>query len=99
MAFERISVETAQALIAEGGAAIADVRDPGAFESGHIEEAVNVSDSNVQQFLDNLDKDKPVIVYCYHGNMSQGAADYFDNNGCDHAYSVDGGYEEWRQKL
>lgn len=99
MAFERISVEKAQALIAQGGAAIADVRDPGAFESGHIDSAVNVSDSNVQAFLDGLDKDMPVIVYCYHGNMSQGAANYFDNQGCSQAYSVDGGFEEWRQKL
>lgn len=99
MAFERISVEKAQALIAEGGTAIADVRDPGAFEYGHVESAVNVSDANVQSFLDGIDKDKPVIVYCYHGNMSQGAADYFANNGCEQAFSVDGGFEEWRQKL
>lgn len=99
MSFERISVETAQALIDAGGVAIADVRDPGSYESGHIDNAVNVSDANVQPFLDGLDKESPVIVYCYHGNMSQGAADYFANNGCTQAYSVDGGFEEWRQKL
>lgn len=99
MAFERISVEQALALIAEGGAAIADVRDPGAYESGHVEAAVHVSDTNVQEFLDAVDKDQPVIVYCYHGNMSQGAANYFASNGCSRAYSVDGGFEEWRHKL
>lgn len=99
MSFKRISVEEAQELIANGEAAIADVRDPGAFESGNIANSVNVSDTNVEEFLEGLDKEKPVIVYCYHGNMSQGAADHFANNGCSDAYSVDGGYEEWRQKL
>ena len=99
MSFQRISVERAKELIAEGGAAIADVRDPAAYESGHVEAAVNVSDANVQAFLDGLDIDKPVIVYCYHGNMSQGAADYFANQGCTQAYSVDGGFEAWRDQL
>lgn len=99
MSFKRISVEEAQELIANGDTAIADVRDPGSYESGNIAGSINVSDTNVEDFLANLDKEKPVIVYCYHGNMSQGAADHFATNGCNDVYSVDGGYEDWRTKL
>jgi thiosulfate sulfurtransferase len=99
MSFQRISVAQAKVLIAEGGAAIADVRDPGSFAAGHVESAVNVSDANVQAFLQDLDFEKPVIVYCYHGNMSQGAAHYFAEQGCSAAYSVDGGFEQWRHEL
>ena len=96
MSFERISVERAKELIAEGGAAIADVRDPGAYESGHIESAVNVSDTNVQAFLDGLDMDKPVIVYCYHGISSRMGAGFFLQNGFTDVFSMSGGFEEWR---
>lgn len=99
MPFKRISVEEAQEIIANNEVTLADVRDPGAFQSGNIENAINVSDANVETFLAEANKEQPVIVYCYHGNMSQGAADHFSNNGCGEVYSVDGGYEEWRTKL
>ncbi|MDE0931482.1 MAG: rhodanese-like domain-containing protein, partial [Halioglobus sp.] len=44
------------------------------------------------------DRDQPLLIYCYHGNSSQGAADYFFNQGFEDVYSMDGGYEAWRLK-
>jgi thiosulfate sulfurtransferase len=35
-------------------------------------------------------------VCCYHGNSSQGAAQYFAEQGFTQAYSLDGGYEMWK---
>jgi thiosulfate sulfurtransferase len=52
----------------------------------------------MDEFLAVADKAKPLIVYCYHGNSSQGAANYFDGLGFKEVYSVDGGYEAWRSK-
>ena len=98
MSFKCISIEEAKALIDEGGAAIADVRDAGSYQAGCIDNAVNVQQDNVEQFLADADKSKPVVVICYHGHSSQGAADYFFNQGCEKVYSVDGGYEAWRLK-
>jgi thiosulfate sulfurtransferase len=49
-------------------------------------------------FLAAADRDQPLLVYCYHGNSSQGAADYFFNQGFEDVYSMDGGYEAWRLK-
>ncbi|MGL5628515.1 MAG: rhodanese-like domain-containing protein, partial [Plesiomonas shigelloides] len=39
----------------------------------------------------------PVIVMCYHGNSSQGAAQYLVNQGFDEVYSLNGGFEAWRK--
>jgi thiosulfate sulfurtransferase len=36
-----------------------------------------------------------LLVYCYHGNMSQSAAAYFGEQGFEEAYSMDGGFSDW----
>lgn len=37
----------------------------------------------------------PLMVMCYHGNSSRGAAQYLLHQGFDEVYSVDGGFEAW----
>ena len=98
MTFKCISIDEAKTLIDKGDVTIADVRDAGAHRSGHIENAINIQQDSVQDFLAAADKDKPLIIYCYHGHSSQGAAGYFVEQGYEEVYSVDGGYEAWRQK-
>jgi thiosulfate sulfurtransferase len=98
MPYKCISIDDAKALIDQGDATIADVRDTGAFGASSINNAVNIQQENVEEFLATADKDKPLIVYCYHGNSSKGAADYFSSQGYKEVYSMDGGYEAWRLK-
>jgi thiosulfate sulfurtransferase len=98
MTFKCISIDEAKALIDQGEATIADVRDPGSFQAGSIDSAVNVQQETIDEFLAATDRDKPLLVYCYHGHSSQGAADYFYNQGYEEVYSMDGGYEAWRLK-
>ncbi len=98
MPYKCISIDEAKVLIDQGGATIADVRDAGAFLASSIENAINIQQDNVDEFLATADKDKPLIVYCYHGHSSKGAADYFFSQGYKEVYSVDGGYEAWRLK-
>jgi thiosulfate sulfurtransferase len=49
--------------------------------------------------MDEVDFDTPVIVICYHGNSSQGAAQYLLQQGYDQVYSLDGGFEAWRKEF
>jgi thiosulfate sulfurtransferase len=98
MPFKRISIDEAKVLIDLGGATIADVRDSGSHLAGNIENSFNIQQENMDEFLSTAEKDKPLIIYCYHGNTSQGAADYFSEQGYTEVYSVDGGYEAWRLK-
>ena len=98
MPYKCISIDAAKTLIDQGSVTIADVRDAGTFRAGSIENSVNIQQENVEEFLAMADKDQPLIVYCYHGNSSKGAADYFSSQGYKEVYSMDGGYEAWRQK-
>ena len=98
MAFTRISIDQAKALIDRGSVTVGDVRAAEAYRAGHIENAVHLQQETVDDFLSTAAKDRPLILYCYHGISSQGAADYFSGLGFNEVYSVDGGYEAWRLK-
>jgi thiosulfate sulfurtransferase len=96
MSFKRISIDEANAMIGEKELTLADVRDPESYAEGRIPNAINILNANLGDFLKNGKKDQPLLVYCYHGNSSQGAAEYFYQNGFKEVYSVDGGYEAWK---
>lgn len=96
MAYRRIDVTRARELIEEGNAVVVDVRDVASYEAGHVPASESLNDSNVQTFVQTADRSRPLIVCCYHGNMSQGAADYFSENGFADTYSLDGGYDAWQ---
>lgn len=98
MEFKRIDVQAARALLdaaAENGLQIVDIRDEQSFASGHISNALHLDNSSVQPFIENADTSKPLLVYCYHGNMSQSAAAYFGEQGFEETYSMDGGFSDW----
>ena len=98
MAFERISIEQAEQLLQTENATLLDIRDPDSYAAGHVENAIHVTNQNVESVVASASKEQPLIIYCYHGNSSQGAADYFSGLGFERCYSVDGGYEEWKFK-
>jgi len=94
--FEEIDIAKAKELIDQGNITIVDIRDPNAFEEGHIESAVSVNDTNIDEFVSTTDKGKPVLCYCYMGFSSQNAAQHFKEQGFETVYSMTGGYTEWQ---
>ncbi len=96
MAYGRINVSEAKALIEEG-AAVVDIRDPQSFAAGAIPDAIHLTGDSVDEFIANSDLTRPLIVCCYHGNASQGAAKFFAEKGFEKSYSLDGGYETWAE--
>jgi thiosulfate sulfurtransferase len=93
--FKRISVEQTLALIAQQ-AVIADIRDEQSFVSGHMAGAFHLTNTSLGQFMRQVSFEQPVVVVCYHGNSSQGAARYLAEQGYEQVYSMDGGFESWR---
>jgi thiosulfate sulfurtransferase len=97
--FQRISVQTAKELIDTAPVTkIVDIRDPQSFQVGRMTQAQHLTNDNVQQFITQTEKSLPIIVCCYHGNSSQGAADFIAQQGFEQVYSLDGGFEEWEAK-
>ncbi len=95
-AIPEISVDEAQRLHAAGGATFVDVRDPLSHRAAHVPGAVPVDDASLQRFLDATPRDRPLVVYCYHGHTSLGGAAYFLEQGFAQVWSMTGGFEAWR---
>jgi thiosulfate sulfurtransferase len=92
---KQIDVHKVKEFKDKGYATIVDIRDPASFKAGHIPKAIHLSDRTVEQFIIDADKKKPLIVYCYHGISSQGAAAYFSEQGFKEVSSMIGGFESW----
>jgi len=75
-----------------------DVRTPMEFSQGNINGSVNVDFNNEEEFLNyfnELDKTKPVFLYCRSGNRSRKSADKLINLGFSKIYDLEGGFIEW----
>lgn len=92
--FRRIGVEEFERRRAEN-ALVLDVRNARSFHEGHIDDAVHVSHANVSAVIGVTSRDKPVLIYCYHGNASQEYGQMFSDFGFRDVSSLDGGYEAW----
>ncbi|MCA2015402.1 thiosulfate sulfurtransferase GlpE [Vibrio tritonius] len=95
--FKHIDVENAQSLIESNGAVLVDIRDPQSYQVAHAKTAFHLTNETLHAFMEGIEFDQPVLVMCYHGNSSQGAAQYLVNQGFEHVYSVDGGFEAWHR--
>jgi|TARA_Y100000815_G_scaffold261525_1_gene273975 thiosulfate sulfurtransferase len=93
--FKELDPHKAQEMVEEGSVNVIDIRDPGSYSAGHIPSAVSLNDTNVKEYIESADKEKPLIVYCYHGISSRGAAEYLSQNGFKEVYSMTGGFEAW----
>ena len=94
--FKHISISDAHTMITKGNVAIADIRDPQSFEAAHVEGAKHLNNASLLNFTQEYEFATPVLVFCYHGNSSQGAAQFLVEQGFDEVYSVDGGFESWK---
>lgn len=63
----------AHALVAQG-ATLVDVRTPMEWEAGHVEGAVLLPLSELGGRLQEIPRDRPVVVYCASGSRSAQAA-------------------------
>ncbi len=76
---------------------IIDVRTPEEFQSGYIEGAINlnIQDDRFSEQILQLDKSKPVMVYCAKGGRSARAAAQLKEAGFQEVYDLPGGMEAW----
>ena len=95
---QRINIAQAHTLISEQTPIIVDVRDANAFQAAALDGAVNLNNDTVKAFLENTARDQPILVYCYHGNISLNAAQFLADQGFDQVMSMEGGFEAWRQR-
>jgi len=74
-----------------------DVRTPDEFDSGHINSALNIDiyNSNFENEISKLEREKPVFLYCRSGGRSATAANKLKELGFKTIYNLEGGITAW----
>lgn len=92
-----INIEDAHQKLHQKQAVLVDIRDPQSYALAHTPGAFHLTNDSLLAFMQCTDYETPVMVMCYHGNSSKGAAQYLLEQGYDRVYSVDGGFEAWHR--
>ena len=95
----RVSQLEFKKLMKDPSAQIVDVRTSKEVAQGKIQGSVNIdyfSPTFVASALKNLDKTKPVLVYCAAGGRSASAAKDLKKAGFKKVYDLEGGYDSWK---
>jgi rhodanese-related sulfurtransferase len=76
---------------------ILDVRTPGEYEGGYIEDALNIDFYNdgFKSELRELERDKAYLIYCRSGNRSGRTLDMMKQLGFKEVYNIEGGMLKW----
>jgi rhodanese-related sulfurtransferase len=90
-----VSREEARKLLDEG-AQLVDVRADHEWDAGHIAGAEHVPLSELPQRTGEIDKDRPVVVYCRGGNRSSMATAALNEAGFD-AVKLSEGIVGWNE--
>ena len=97
-----INIEFAQNLFNEKSAIFIDARDSEDYNSGHIENAINIPFDYYEDYEDvinGLDDTAPHVIYCSgeECSLSMDLADYFFNElAFENILIFEGGWPQWR---
>lgn len=82
-------------MIDRGEIFILDVRTQEEYDAGHIEDSTLIPVQVIDKRLDEIPKDKKILVYCRTGHRSVQASEILVNNGFKEVYNMKGGIIGW----
>jgi len=72
-----------------------DVREAWEFSICKIEDSINISMSDSEKLIKELNKNDEIIAICHHGMRSFQVCNYLEENGFDRVSNLDGGIDAW----
>lgn len=84
--------------IKNSGVVVLDVRTPGEFAAGHIENAINIDVEGMtfDSEISKLDKNVEYALYCHSGRRSAIAAEKMTKAGFTKVANLEGGIISWQ---
>jgi len=76
-----------------------DVREPWEFSICKIEGSVNISVSEPEKLISELNANDEIIAICHHGMRSFQVCNYLENNGFNKVLNLDGGIDSWAKTI
>lgn len=97
MKYKNISITDAKKLIQEANPMILDCRATPDYKAEHLENALHLHEGLKESLVKRGDKQRSLLIYCYHGHASEHLAEFFSDFGFAHVYSLEGGYTAWQK--
>ncbi len=97
MKYKNISITDAKKLIQEANPMILDCRATPDYKVEHLENALHLHEGLKESLVKRGDKQRSLLIYCYHGHASEHLAEFFGDFGFAHVYSLEGGYTAWQK--
>jgi len=76
-----------------------DVREPDEREIAFIDPSIHIPMRDVPQRLDEIPKDREIVVYCHGGTRSAMIAGFLEGHGYDHVANLAGGIDAWSRRV
>jgi len=76
-----------------------DVREAWEFDLCNIEGSTNISMSNIEQMLNELNPDDEIVVICHHGMRSFQVANYLEGQDYTNITNLEGGVDAWANSV
>lgn len=94
----QIDPQQAVQLINREQAVVIDIRNREAFQQGHIVDAVNISETEIEKNLDKITKykDRPIILVCTAGQKAGVLAIKLKNQKIERVHVLSGGINAWK---
>lgn len=93
----QIEVADVGGLLAGDGVFLLDVREPEEFAAGHLPGATSIPQCDLALRLDEIPRNRPVLVVCQAGRRSQTAARWLAEQGWPLVASLRGGTGAWQE--
>jgi rhodanese-related sulfurtransferase len=82
-----------------GSVMLLDVREPEELELAAMPGAHHIPMRQIPGRVDELPKDKPIVVFCHAGARSRRVAHFLAANGFAQVFNLDGGIDAWARTL
>ena len=95
-----VSAEEMQTLIELEDVQLVDVRTPEEYQEGYIAQSQNIdfNSPTFEEDIKELDKTRPVVLYCRSGGRSAKCAKKLIDAGFVKIYDLEGGISKWKHK-
>ena len=78
---------------------IIDVREAWEVAQGMLANAIHIPMDDIPDAVDQISKDKPVVIMCHTGRRSEQVAMWMDTEGFDNVLNLVGGIDQWSREI
>lgn len=92
-------VELSRLREAAQGPLVLDVREPWELSLAALPDVLNIPMAQIPDRLDELEREREIVVLCHHGSRSFQVAAFLQQNGFVSVINLAGGIDAWSREV